>query len=202
MADDTLKDSVEDIAQRLRDLADECTEKHDNMPEGLQQGDSGQLLEERADMCNSAADELDGIDFEDFEEPGEWELPDADDGESEEDYDDRCDEEKREHEEAADKARRSARREYRLVSFTGTKFVDGAPPVTHATLSRGLQNEHDAVLKAVRLRYGPSVLASWLLEFGYTPEHSERALDAAIGERGRRIIRELAAWSERRQCRT
>lgn len=62
-------------------------------------------------------------------------------------------------------------------------------------------SERDAILKTVRLRYSPSAIASWLLEFGYTPEHSERALDAAVGERGRRIVRELAAWSERRKLR-
>jgi hypothetical protein len=61
-ADDGLKDALDDIASRLRELGEECQSSLDNMPEGLQQGDTGQLLQERIDGCESAADELENID--------------------------------------------------------------------------------------------------------------------------------------------
>jgi len=75
-ADEGLPDAVAEIAQELRDLAEECQGNFDNMPEGLQQGDTGQLLEARVEGCNNAADELEAIDFSDApdgeaEEPGE-----------------------------------------------------------------------------------------------------------------------------------
>lgn len=59
-----LQSEVESIAEELNQLAEECHEKHDNMPEGLQEGEVGQMLEERADACENAAGELEGIDFE------------------------------------------------------------------------------------------------------------------------------------------
>jgi hypothetical protein len=72
-------DDIEDIVQSLRDLAEEEEEKYDNMPEGLQQGSTGQMIESRKDGCESAADELEQIETEfDEEEPeddsekGEW----------------------------------------------------------------------------------------------------------------------------------
>jgi hypothetical protein len=64
-ADESLKDAVQDVAQQLRDLASECQENLDNMPEGLQQGDTGQMLEERVSVLEEAADEFENIDFED-----------------------------------------------------------------------------------------------------------------------------------------
>ena len=53
-----LASALNDAAQELRDLGEECQGKLDNMPEGLQQGDTGQLLENRAQECESKADEL------------------------------------------------------------------------------------------------------------------------------------------------
>jgi hypothetical protein len=52
-----------DIASQLGELADEARESLENMPEGLQQGDTGQLLEERADTCESSQSEIEGIDI-------------------------------------------------------------------------------------------------------------------------------------------
>lgn len=66
-ADDSMQAAIEDIAQRLRDLAEECEQKRENMPEQLQESDTGTLLQERADACNETADSLDALDFE-FEE--------------------------------------------------------------------------------------------------------------------------------------
>jgi hypothetical protein len=48
-----------EVAEALRELGQEQQEKYDNMPDGLQQGDTGQMLEERASGCDSWADEID-----------------------------------------------------------------------------------------------------------------------------------------------
>jgi hypothetical protein len=68
------------IVSELQDLASEQEDKLSNMPDGLQEGSVGQLLQERADYCNEMADELDNIDL-DIE---------RDDGESDEDFEERC----------------------------------------------------------------------------------------------------------------
>lgn len=51
--------ALRDAAEELRNLGTDCQDKLDNMPESLQQGDTGQLLENRAQECESKADELD-----------------------------------------------------------------------------------------------------------------------------------------------
>lgn len=61
---DSLADEVSSIIEDIRALAEEQGEKKDNMPEGLQEGDTGQLLEERQSELESWADELEGIDLE------------------------------------------------------------------------------------------------------------------------------------------
>lgn len=78
-ADEILKDQCEAVAQELRDLAQECQDSLDNMPEGLQQGSTGEMLQERIDALEAAADEFDEIDFDN----------DREDGESDEDFWDR-----------------------------------------------------------------------------------------------------------------
>lgn len=67
-ADDSLEQSVADIAQRVRDLGEEQESKKGNMPDGLQEGTTGELLQERADKCGEIADELEAIDFSDKSE--------------------------------------------------------------------------------------------------------------------------------------
>lgn len=52
---------AQEFADRIRELGEEQQEKFDNMPEGLQQGDSGQLLEERASACEQAASDIEDI---------------------------------------------------------------------------------------------------------------------------------------------
>jgi hypothetical protein len=59
-----LQSAVEEIADELRTLGEECNDKRDNMPEGLQDGDVGQLLEARAEACEQAASDLEDVDFE------------------------------------------------------------------------------------------------------------------------------------------
>jgi hypothetical protein len=51
-------DVLRAVAEEIRDLGTEQEEKFENMPEGLQQGSTGQLLEERRDGCESWADEI------------------------------------------------------------------------------------------------------------------------------------------------
>lgn len=62
-ADETLPDQVAEIAQELRDLASECESNRSNMPDHLQDSPTGELLQEREEACNNAADELDEIDL-------------------------------------------------------------------------------------------------------------------------------------------
>jgi|GEM_PF-2990692 len=64
-----LEGDVENIKDEIQSLGEEQSDKFSNMPDGLQQGDSGQLLENRASECDSLVSELDGIDFEEPEEP-------------------------------------------------------------------------------------------------------------------------------------
>lgn len=70
-ASDSLPDEVSDIADELRSLGEECSSNRDNMPEQLQDSDSGSLLQERADAMEAAADEFEGIDFDPPDEPEE-----------------------------------------------------------------------------------------------------------------------------------
>lgn len=61
-----LEDAVsarDNAVDELRSLADEQCEKRDNMPESLQDGSVGQLLEERESNVNEYADELEGVDL-------------------------------------------------------------------------------------------------------------------------------------------
>lgn len=49
---------LEDLASQARDLGQEQQEKYDNMPDPLQQGDTGCMLEERAQAMETWADSL------------------------------------------------------------------------------------------------------------------------------------------------
>lgn len=46
------------IAETVRELGEEAQSSLDNMPEGLQQGDTGQMLEGRVSSCEEIADAL------------------------------------------------------------------------------------------------------------------------------------------------
>lgn len=56
----------DEVASDIRQAGEECNESKENMPEGLQEGDTGQMLEERYNTCEAAGDELEGMDL-DFE---------------------------------------------------------------------------------------------------------------------------------------
>lgn len=74
MAAATANDQIEleglrdDWASQARDIANECQEKLDNMPDGLREGDTGTMLQERSDAMEEWADELENVDLDDQEE--------------------------------------------------------------------------------------------------------------------------------------
>jgi superfamily I DNA/RNA helicase len=52
-------DDMQAVADDLRSLGEECSSNRDNMPEALQDSETGELLQTRADECESRADEID-----------------------------------------------------------------------------------------------------------------------------------------------
>lgn len=73
--------SIREAAEAIRALGEEAQGSFDNMPVGLQQGDTGQTLEARASGCEDIADQLEGLadDFDNLEEPESPEgVPDLD----------------------------------------------------------------------------------------------------------------------------
>jgi hypothetical protein len=89
--DEGLPDALTELADQVRTLGEEQREKYDNMPDGLQQGDTGTMLEERADACEAWADEIetaasdletkiDEINAKDWHELTEFEDIDLEDG--------------------------------------------------------------------------------------------------------------------------
>jgi len=73
-----------DIASEVRSAGDECQSSFDNMPEGLQQGSTGELLTARTEACETIADELEGISVPDEEDETEV-VNKADEDKDEED---------------------------------------------------------------------------------------------------------------------
>ena len=58
-----LKEFIEEKAEEIRTLGEEQEDKLNNMPEGLQDGEIGCLLQDRADACYEMADELENIEI-------------------------------------------------------------------------------------------------------------------------------------------
>lgn len=62
--DYTLMEGVnDDIAAALQEICDDVQDRLDNMPGGLQEGDVGQLLQERIDSLENAISDLESIDI-------------------------------------------------------------------------------------------------------------------------------------------
>lgn len=65
-------EAMKAVAEEIRELGQEQSDKLDNMPDGLREGDTGQLLEERASQCEEWADAIeaaaDGIEDDDSDE--------------------------------------------------------------------------------------------------------------------------------------
>lgn len=68
---DEMKSERDSIVEEIRQLGEEQDEKRNNMPDSLQDSDTGQLLEERQQECENMADELDGVDLDLEKEEGE-----------------------------------------------------------------------------------------------------------------------------------
>ena len=62
------EDAIDNIVSDLQEIADDLQGRLDNMPEGLQEGDVGQLLQERIDALESAISELESIDVDSVKE--------------------------------------------------------------------------------------------------------------------------------------
>lgn len=73
-----LKSDVEDIVNEIRQLGEEQGEKVGNLPDSLQQGPTGELLEGRASSCEDWAGELEGVDLEQDEPTEEDAVEDMD----------------------------------------------------------------------------------------------------------------------------
>jgi len=74
------REQIDELASELRDIASEQEDKLNNMPEGLQQGSTGELLQGRADACEDLASNLEQVDTDEVE---------REEGESEEDFNER-----------------------------------------------------------------------------------------------------------------
>lgn len=64
---------IDELKSEADDLREQQQEKLDNMPEGLQQGDTGQQIQERIDALESFVSELENFDIVEFEEDEEHE---------------------------------------------------------------------------------------------------------------------------------
>jgi hypothetical protein len=65
---DDLQSEMEDIKGQIEELRDEQEEKRNNMPDSLQESDTGQLLQDRYDNCDNVVNELDSVSIEEFDE--------------------------------------------------------------------------------------------------------------------------------------
>jgi hypothetical protein len=63
---------IEDLVSQIDELRDMAQESFDNMPEGLQQGDTGQLLEGRVECCEDWSARVEAVDPEEYEDVELW----------------------------------------------------------------------------------------------------------------------------------
>ena len=73
------EDTAQSIADELDTIKDNCQDSLDNMPEGLQEGDTGQLIQERIDNLDSAISDLEAIDYDTIKENAKDDV-DSDEG--------------------------------------------------------------------------------------------------------------------------
>lgn len=72
-----IESTRDEIASELNSIKDEQESNLSNMPDGLQQGDTGQMIQERIDALDSAAGEIESVDVS-FEEPEKEDEEDDD----------------------------------------------------------------------------------------------------------------------------
>lgn len=73
-------EAIRSAGEAIREVGAACNESYENMPEGLQEAETGQIIYTRAEECESKAAELDGLadEYEDLTEPDHpGELEDA-----------------------------------------------------------------------------------------------------------------------------
>lgn len=75
---DLTEDTSSELCEQLQTLLDDTQEKLDNMPDQLQESETGQLLQERIDNLSEVVDELENIDIDDFKTAIVDELEDDD----------------------------------------------------------------------------------------------------------------------------
>jgi len=59
---DDIESQIEDLKSRLEDVRDTTQEKYDNLPDSLQNGSSGELLQGRVDALDEAISSLESVD--------------------------------------------------------------------------------------------------------------------------------------------
>ena len=68
------EDTAQSIAYELSNIKDDCECSLENMPEGLREGDTGQLLQERIDALDDVISELENISYDSIKEEAEAEA--------------------------------------------------------------------------------------------------------------------------------
>jgi DNA-directed RNA polymerase subunit RPC12/RpoP len=68
------EDTAQSIVDELDSIKDQCQDSLDNMPYGLQEGDTGQLLQERIDNLESAISDLEAIDYDSIKTSAEQDF--------------------------------------------------------------------------------------------------------------------------------
>lgn len=68
-----LQSEVENLISELESYRDELQERFDNIPEQLQEGEAGTILQERIGALDNAISELEGVDLE-YDEPSNDEI--------------------------------------------------------------------------------------------------------------------------------
>lgn len=61
------REFVESLKGDIEEAGSTVEDNLSNMPEGLQEGDTGQMMQERIDACEQWASELEGLDPDDYE---------------------------------------------------------------------------------------------------------------------------------------
>lgn len=73
------EETANNIAADLEDVKSGCEDSLDNMPEGLREGDTGMMLQERIDTLESVISDLEDISFEELQEEAREEILEEDD---------------------------------------------------------------------------------------------------------------------------
>ena len=63
---ENLKSDCEEISQAISDIRNEEEEAYDNLPEGIQESERGERMQEVIEHLESAIDEIDNVDIDDI----------------------------------------------------------------------------------------------------------------------------------------